>query len=54
MLYSGTVPTLAEIEREGYGSDPGQWSSAKEARKAGKSCLNSFFKSRDADVDTAR
>ena len=49
VLYSGTVPTLAEIERGGYGSDPGQWSSAKEARKAGKSCLNTFLKSRDAD-----
>ena len=49
VLYSGTVPTLAEIGREGYGSDPGQWSSAKEARKAGKPCLNTFLKSRDAE-----
>ena len=49
VLFSGTVPTLAEIGQEGYGSDPGQWSSAKEARKAGKACLNTFLKSRDAE-----
>ena len=49
VLFSGTVPTLAEIGQEGYGSDPAQWSSAKEARKAGKSCMNTFLKSRDAE-----
>ena len=48
VLFSGTVPTLAEIEAEGYGSDPGQWQSAKESRKNGKPNLNSFLKSRDA------
>ena len=48
MLFSGTVPTLAEIEAEGYGSDPGQWQSAKESRKNGKPNLNTFLKSRDA------
>ena len=48
VLYNGTVPTLAEIELEGYGSDPGQWQSAKEWRKNGKPSLNTFLKSRDA------
>jgi len=49
VLFSGTVPTLAEIGQEGYGSDPGQWSSAKEARKAGKPCMNTYLKSGDAE-----
>ena len=49
VLFSGTVPTLAEIGQEGYGSDPGQWSSAKEARKAGKACMNTYIKSGDAE-----
>ena len=49
VLFSGTVPTLAEIGQEGYGSDPGQWSSAKESRKAGRACMNTFLKSRDAE-----
>ena len=48
VLFSGTVPTLAEIEAEGYGSDPGQWQSAKEGRKNGKPNLNTFLKTRDA------
>ena len=48
VLYNGTVPTLAEIELEGYGSDPGQWQSAKEWRKNGKPSVNTFIKNRDA------
>ena len=48
VLFSGTVPTLAEIELEGYGSDLGQWQSAKEMRKNGKPNMNTFVKSRDA------
>ena len=48
VLYSGTVPTSVEIAAEGYGSDPGQWQSAKELRKSGKPNLNTFIKSRDA------
>ena len=48
VMYNGTVPTLAEIELEGYGSDPGQWQSAKEWRKNGKPSVNSFLKNRDA------
>ena len=48
VLFSGTVPTVGEIEKEGYGSDPGQWDSAKELRKHGKPNLYAFLKSRDA------
>ncbi len=49
VLFNGTVPTLTEIAQEGYGSDLGQWASAKEARKAQKVNLNVFLKSRDAE-----
>lgn len=48
VLYSGTVPTAVEIAMEGYGSDPGQWQSAKELRKSGKPNMNHFLKNRDA------
>ena len=48
VLFNGTVPTLGEIERVGYGSDPGQWDSAKEWRKQGKPNLHSFVKNKDA------
>ena len=48
VLFNGTVPTAAEIELEGYGSDPGQWQSAKEWRKNGKPNLNMYLKNRDA------
>ena len=40
VMFNGTVPTQAEIELEGYGSDPGQWANAKEWRKNGKPSLS--------------
>ena len=49
VLFSGAVPTEAEIEREGYGSDPAQWESAKVARKQGRPNLLNYIKSRDAE-----
>ena len=40
--------TKAEIQLEGYGSDPVQWASAKESRKNGKPNLNSFLEEKDS------
>ena len=48
VLYNGTVPTLGEIELEGYGSDPGQWASAKEQRKQQKTNIHICLKNKDA------
>ena len=47
-LFTGMVPTVMEIEREGYGSDPAQWHSTLQRRKAKKLCLGDFLVSRDA------
>ena len=49
VLATGTVPTLAEVELEGYGSSPDQWSSAKEARKMGRSSMTTYLKAKDAE-----
>ena len=49
VLVTGTVPTLAEVDQEGYGSSPDQWSSAKEARKMGRSSMTTYLKAKDAE-----
>ncbi len=49
VLVTGTVPTLAEVDLEGYGSSPDQWSSAKEARKMGRSSMTTYLKAKDAE-----
>ena len=48
VLWSGIVPTEGEIVREGYGSDPAQWVSAKERRKAKKQSLGDYLAARNA------
>ena len=47
VLQYGIVATDGELRREGYGSDPGQWVSAKERRKNQQN-LAKFAISRDA------
>ena len=50
VLWCGIVPTEGEIMREGYGSDPALWQSAKDRRKAGgkTKCALDFIRDRDA------
>ena len=48
VLHNGSVPSDTEIAHAGYGSDPSQWASTKEARKNGKTNMNHFIKSKDA------
>ena len=40
ILVTGSMATDGELEREGWGSDPTKWSSAKEQRKRGKKFLD--------------
>ena len=47
-LYTGMVPTLKEIDSEGYGSDPAQWKSTIQRRKAKKWCLAEYLIAEDA------
>jgi hypothetical protein len=48
VMHNGSVPSDSDIAHAGYGSDPGQWSSAKESRKNGKPNMNHFIKTKDS------
>ena len=48
VMHNGSVPSDSDIAQAGYGSDPSQWASAKEARKNGKPNLNYFLKAKDS------
>jgi len=48
VLFAGSIPTEGEIKREGYGSDPAQWVSTKERRKAKKLSFTDYLLAKDA------
>lgn len=48
ILVTGVVPTVGELEREGWNSDPAKWQSAKEMRKQKRRFFNDYLDRGDA------